>query len=287
MKKSHLTILILLFCAILTGCETKTSNHENESTPTPTNKPVQTDPTLSPTANTESVNKTENWLNSYPELHEFMQAKEWTKLTLISEGGDYQEATIPIKDPKLIELLTKILTNLKGEEFNSPFDLHNVYFLLEAGNKQYKVQVGNYGQVAFPDWYGTSVFGIRHNLLTIVDSLLKRPDYMPEAPFEEKLWDGGLLYIQEGDAEVYYSDVYRTRLVAQCFIQADKKQVKASASHPDKEDFLLKLYTHGGTIEFLVYADLNLVRVLDNDKENWYEMSPDGIQQMRFIYTAS
>lgn len=284
MKKSRQIVLIILFCAILSGCETKTLTYDDTDTLNSTNILLHTDP---PTTGTESSNESENWLNFYPDLEEFIQVKKWEKLTLINEGGDYQEVAIPIDDPKLIELLTQILTNLKGEEDgDSAHDLHRAYFLLESGNKQFRVQVGTYGKVAFPDWYGTRIFGIHHNLITIVDSLLKRPDYMPEAPFEERLWDSGLLYYQVANVKGYFSDVYRTRLVAQNFIQADKEQVKAPDSHPGEEDFLLKLYTHGGTVEFLLYIDRKLVRVLDNDKESWYEMSRDGIQQMRYVIDA-
>lgn len=274
MNKLHISILFILFFSFISGCDNNALNVEERSTPTQTNTPVQ-------------IAATENQLNPYLQLNEFLQVEEWTKLTLVSEGGFYQAATIPIEDPKLIELLIQILKSVKEEiEGGSAHELHSVYFLLETGDKQYKVQVGTYGQVAFPDWFGTRVFGIQHNLVTIVDSLLKRPDYMPEAPFEERLWDGGLLYTQEGSVAGYMSAIYRTRLVADYFIPSDKEPVAVPVSHPGEEDFLVRLHSHGGTVEFLFYLDHNLVCVLDNDEEIWYQMSRDDIQQMRYIFVA-
>ena len=222
-------------------------------------------------------------------LREHLQKKEWDEIVLVCEDANYAPATIPIEHPKLKEMLTSIFTTITGEETNTPHNLREVYFHLSDGNERIRIQVGDHGQVAFPDWYGTKVFGTQGNLRPIVDALLKRPEYMPEAPFEERLWDTGLIYFYEGEGDYdgYVETTHRMRLIAMAFIPAEKKPVPAPDPRPEEIRFLLRLHAHGGTIEFVSYAGWdNLLKVSDNGTETWYEMDEWTIWNFRYVYAA-
>lgn len=134
------------------------------------------------------------------------------------------------------------------------------------------------------------MFGTNGNLRPIVDALLKRPDSMPEAPFEERLWDTGLIYFYdgEGDCDGYVESAHRMRLIAMAFIPAEKKPVPAPDPRPDKIRYLLRLHAHGGTIEFGSYEGWdNLLNVSDNGTETWYEMDEATIASFRYpVYVA-
>ncbi|OUM95633.1 MAG: hypothetical protein A9Z00_12930 [Thermobacillus sp. ZCTH02-B1] len=222
-------------------------------------------------------------------LREYLQKKEWDEIVLVCEDANYAPATIPIEHPKLKEELISIFTFITGEETHTPHNLLEVYFHLGDGNERIRIQVGDHGLIAFPDWYGMKGFGTNGDLRPIVDALLKRPDYMPEAPFEERLWDTGLIYFYEGEGnhDGYLTSTHRMKLVAQNFIPAEKKQVPAPDPHPEKIRYLLRLYAHGGTIEFVSYEGLdNLLKVADNGKETWYEMDEWTVWNFRYVFAA-
>lgn len=216
----------------------------------------------------------------YPKLTVLTTAQDYMKIEIIDSKGIEN-----ITDPVLLNSISNLFIIKKEAMLGSgpQADIEPIQYVLTTPHGTVKVNIVQQGIVTFEDLYPGIYFEVDNNTYQLGKAFMNRPSYMTNESVIAKMVNSGLLKVGEKD-KFYVYMAGRIRSVALAFYNSNKRE---SEQPKNTLAALLNMtfYYYGEEIQLNLYKGKAQIKY--NNKENWYNLEDEDVNQMISKISAS
>ncbi|TJY40745.1 hypothetical protein E5161_16490 [Cohnella pontilimi] len=214
----------------------------------------------------------------YPDIADLTSVPQLQKIEIRDAKGSKT-----ITDPDLLNSVSNLFVIKDTAPLGSPpiADIEPVDYLLTTANGTVKVSLVKMGIVSFDDLYPGEIYRVENDAYQLAKAFMSRPSYLGKESTVEKMVNSGLLKVDD-KYDVWAAG--RIRLIALAFYDAHKTEIKKPKTLSQAR-MKMTFYYFGKEIQMNLYD--GKVEIQDGTLEQWFDLKPEDIEQIRAGFSAA